>query len=103
MQSGAGGHEWPLCIGDYGDAPLISSCRLFLARSDVKSVNSHPPVPSKPPPSVSCGGRCWGASGKQAAEQEPSFPPVGAESPPSALKTMLADKSCSDLNVQIDT
>ena len=46
MQSGAGGHEWPLCIGDYGDAPLISSCRLFLARSDVKSVNSHPPVPS---------------------------------------------------------
>ena len=50
MQYGAVGHEWPLCIGDYGDAPLISSCRLFLARSDVKSVNSHPPVPSKPPP-----------------------------------------------------
>ena len=46
MQYGAVGPEWPLCIGDYGDAPLISSCRLFLARSEVKSVNSHPPVPS---------------------------------------------------------
>ena len=70
-----GRQAWrPLCIGDYGDAPLISS-----SGSRNLPQKCQQPPPSSPPP-VSCG--WWGGSKQAASWRSLVFPPVGPKSPP---------------------